>query len=240
MYPLESNSEQLPAAGLPVNRIHREHRILRPTGIKPKEHILPGWEFTDDASSNRTGRRMFGNGAFASSGLLDDSHVSAGNGAQLHPHRKKQPDISEEMRTRLFGIPGQNIFTYELDKPKACILPQTNIDVGMVPKDGSELVGSPIRRTNLALKSSLDGSLLPKEECNRPSSRQLFVEAKYESHIEPGYVTPDAPLKTVRLSNMKHNTSLEPGLLPSVKAPVSTRRHYNFSNAHCYDFLSGE
>ncbi|GFE53694.1 transposable element Tcb2, putative [Babesia ovis] len=228
-----------PPAGLPIDKIHRDRRSLKMVENKPKEHIRPGWEFVDDMSSTRSGRRLFNHNNFASNGLLDDSHVPAGYGAHLHHQGKKQPDIPEDMKQRLYGIPGQNIFTYGLEKPRTCRIPAANFDIGMVPKDSAKPFESTIPRANIALKSSLEESLLPKEEPPRCNSKQISLKVN-ESHIEPGYVTADEPIKTVRLSPLKHNTNLETGLLPIVEAQESTRRHYRWTNAHCYDFLSGD
>ncbi|ORM39677.1 uncharacterized protein BXIN_0115 [Babesia sp. Xinjiang] len=237
-----------PAAGLAAELLHRDHHGLRLVDTKPKEHIRPGWIFSEDTSSSRSGRRMYKQKQIALKDIMYETHVPAGYGAHLQNHGKKQPDIPEDVRHRLYGIPGQNIFTYGLDEPRACRAPVTNFDVcldtfyesklqiGMIPKESVQHVESTIPRVNIAMISSLEESLLPKEEPPRRNSKQLYVRAN-ESHIEPGYVTADEPVKTVRLYPLRHNTNLESDLLPIVESQGSTRRHYSCTNAHGYDCM---
>ncbi|GBE59740.1 Cro Cl family transcriptional regulator, putative [Babesia ovata] len=156
----------------------------------------------------------------------------------LKYNRKKQPDIPEKARQRLYGIPGRNIFNYDVEIPKERKFPPPNLDKCMIPKENAKVLDSNIPRMSIALRSSLEESLLPKEECVlRRNSKQVSSKT-YQSHIEPGYVATEQPVKTAHLSPFRYTTNLEAGLVPASDEPWQARRHFSEANAHSYDCMS--
>ncbi|UVC49388.1 hypothetical protein MACK_003219 [Theileria orientalis] len=99
-------------------------------------------------------------------------------------HKKKLPVLPEKVHQKLYGIPGENIFTYGLDepKPRKKIIPQ--IDVGMVPKEDSSPVWRCITRLNTAFKDSLDKSLIPRNNSGTRLTRKTILNRDHISHLK--------------------------------------------------------
>ncbi|CDR95856.1 hypothetical protein, conserved [Babesia bigemina] len=226
-----------PPAGLPAERLNREHHGLRIVETKPKANIQLGWEVAEDAISTRRGLRMYKPEETADKDALY-RQMTGGLDPLLKYNRKKQPDIPEKTRQRLYGIPGRNIFNYDVEIRKECKTPAPNLDQCMIPKEDAKVMDTNIPRMSIAMRSSLEESLLPKEQCIlRQNSKQVSSKT-YESHIEPGYVTTEPPIKTARLSPFRYTTNLEAGLVPASDEPWRARRHFSEANTHCYDCTS--
>lgn len=229
------------AAGLSLERLNSDRHGLKNVIAKPQGMIRLGWDIRDDPATFRSGRRIYKQEHIALKEIMEEpDDTTVDFCPQLPIHRKKQPDIPEDVKRRLYGVPGQNIFTYELDKPRSCHVVPEHFDVGMIPKEEVD----DINRRSMFLytypQGSLEDSLLPKEGHTIPLRTKKLSSKTNISHIEAGYVAPEQPVKTTRLSPLKYATNLETGLLPAVEERIHERRHFSPMNAHCYDFLKGE
>ncbi|KAK1934813.1 hypothetical protein X943_001853 [Babesia divergens] len=273
--------ETIAVAGLSLDRLNSDRHGLKNVIAKPQGMVCTsirlGWDIRDDPATFRSGRRIYKQEHIALKEIMEEpDDTTVDFCPQLPIHRKKQPDIPEDVKRRLYGVPGQNIFTYELDKPRSrhvvpehfdvsiSLLSQPILQVGMIPKEEVDEINRRSMFLNTYPQGSLEvcvwisswnafqDSLLPKEGHTIPLRTKKLSSKTNISHIEvchageseslvqAGYVAPEQPVKTTRLSPLKYATNLETGLLPAVEERIHERRHFSPMNAHCYDFLKGE
>ncbi|BAM38762.1 conserved hypothetical protein [Theileria orientalis strain Shintoku] len=137
----------------------------------------------DDDTSVRTGKKYYPQNSSGIQSVLEWSCPKIDELSSSIP-KKKLPVLPEKVHQRLYGVPGQNIFTYDLDKPKPRKKITPQIDVGMVPKEGSNIVCKCIPRVNTAFKDSLEKSLIPQDNSEARLVGKIILNRDHISHLK--------------------------------------------------------
>ncbi|UVC54040.1 hypothetical protein MACJ_003368 [Theileria orientalis] len=134
-------------------------------------------------TSVRKGKKYHEQNSFGIKSVLEWSCPKIDELSSCIP-KKKLPVLPEKVHQKLYGIPGQNIFTYDLDKPRPRkkIMPQ--IEVGMIPKEDSTPVCRFITRVNTAFKDSLEKSLIPHDNTETRLKGKNILNRDHISHLK--------------------------------------------------------
>ncbi|KAK1442109.1 hypothetical protein BgAZ_401390 [Babesia gibsoni] len=224
-------------SGVPTSAQNSESRGMKVDISKREGMIKLGWEIQEDPYERNAGRRIYKQQSSSINEIITSKHdnVPADLSSNVQMSRKKKPDIPEEVKHRIYGLPGHNIFTYELDKPRPCRTLPENLDIGMIPKEVECFGRKKTMSRSSFLQGSLEDSLIPKEGHTVKANTKRLSSENSKCNIEPGYTVTEVPKKTTKLSPMKYATNLGVGLLPVEDNKSNTRRHFSSTNSHCYD-----
>ncbi|AFZ80347.1 hypothetical protein BEWA_032000 [Theileria equi strain WA] len=152
--------------------------------------------------------------------------------------RKKRPDLPPMIYARLYGIPGKNIFTYELDKPKPHQRLAEHIGAGMIPLQGTSAPIKGIRRINKAFNGSLEDSLLPQINCVANKCGKAIINKAHISQLDDSLVAKSCErLVPQPRRHFEIKGNIGANLVPLYSVRKSQRRHYCFETRSLLEAL---
>ncbi|KAK2197232.1 hypothetical protein BdWA1_000231 [Babesia duncani] len=214
--------------------VHRGVRALGQVLTRPPSQIKLGWELTGEMVNDRKKNNNLDNlkpckGLFSYSSI--DDLVDPFSFFNIK--RKKKPDIPQSIRNRLYGVPGKNIFNYDLERPRLHRKLTDHLDDDLVPMCEPKMPCRNMARHCEFLKGSLDDSLMPKPSCTLKPIDRAILRQRQESQLKDTLVkSQKKPLAPCRALESNLDVSLnvpwhfQASLVPKVQARPCRRRQF--------------